>query len=770
MYIGSNFAPTPKLPDLSRFNEDIQNFVSRLRRSYTLRKFQNQQERRQVNEKIQQLERTVIKQKVKSYSKPTDNAALELFIKKVSETLLVEKPKRKINNPPNMDKATGKAIQDMSTWKDRIIRPFDKGSGLFVLDREDYIKRTITHLEDESTFEKITNKQEMTDNAIDAITQWAERYKKEKGMTDRIKKWVIPTGENKPGNNYSNPKAHKPEKDYPSRLRSTGCNSHVRNLSELTAIQLKEVPLEYKVNDTDHFLQKIHDLNESGKLEDKTIYHVTFDITSMFPSIPKSLGLQECKKRLDKRVNPLFSTECILEAIEITLDHNLTEFNEAMNKQKKGTAMGPHNACAYADTALNALDEKLNEDNQHLQYKPLLWAPFRDDIYIPWVEDLEKLNAFHDWLNEFHPDIKFEMSEPSLNGVEFLDTFVYTHKGKLHTRPYSKPSDNHLYLVPSSCHPNHILENNPYSIALRIFKITSEESEYLKAKEESIMHFTRRGYNKQMVANSFEKVEQKNRLDLIYNRKERDKKICHPMVCDYNPALPNTNKVIGKFKYLLDLDAELCKIVPKESVFVSYRAAPTLKDMLIHSKLPSLNPPLRNQENNAGCHPCKDKCHLCKYYLVPRETVSSYHNSRVFNIKQYIDCTTPDVIYLVNDDICKQSYVGCTTGGMNPRWSNHKCHIKKGIHTCEFVSHLLNNPEKHILDKTSTKNYDISLSTGLSIYLLEHVKVELDDNVITRLEKCEKREDWWQKQMCTMAINGGLNKRDGQRKLTYASK
>ena len=189
----------------------------------------------------------------------------------------------------------------MEKWKERVIRPFDKGSGVFVLDRDDYIKRTEEHINDESTFEKIVNKEGAIKNAINEVKAWVEQYKGEEGMSEKIKEWVIPTQKNCAGNNYSNLKAHKPEKNYPARLISTGCNSFVRNLSELTAVDLNKVPLKYKIEDTNNLLRQIEELNHSGKLEDKTIHHVTFDIVSMFPSIPKDLGLSECKKRLGKK-------------------------------------------------------------------------------------------------------------------------------------------------------------------------------------------------------------------------------------------------------------------------------------------------------------------------------------------------------------------------------------------------------------------------------------------------------------------------------------
>ena len=298
-----------------------------------------------------------------------------------------------------------------------------------------------------------------------------------------------------------------------------------------------------------------------------------------------------------------------------------------------------------------------------------------------------------------------------------------------------------------------------------------EDSEYVKAKIEAIKHFTTRGYNKEMVIKSFEKAEKNDRKTLIYKSKhdtKQNQKICYPLICDYNPALPNTNKVINNHKYLLDLDPQLQKIILKENVFVSFRAAPTLRDMLIHSKLPSLNQDTTSP--TTGCFPCKKGCHLCKNYLKAGSIVKSHHNNRTFFIKQYIDCFTPNVVYLVNDDTCKLSNVGCTTDGMNTRWSNHKSHIKNGIRTCELVNHIIDNPQNHVLDKTTSKMYDTSLSNGITIFLLESVKVDPNDDKIERLKKCKVREGWWQKQLCTMEISGGLNKRDSQKESTDQSR
>ena len=57
--------------------------------------------------------------------------------------------------------------------------------------------------------------------------------------------------------------------------------------------------------------------------------NVSFEVVSMFPSISKDVGLEQCEIHLDKRIDPLFRTTCILEALDITLSHNnITTFEE----------------------------------------------------------------------------------------------------------------------------------------------------------------------------------------------------------------------------------------------------------------------------------------------------------------------------------------------------------------------------------------------------------------------------------------------------------
>ena len=697
----------------------------------------------------------------------SDNHCLELFINKVSNELLQTVSKTRNTLPDNLPAESRKALEDMKLWKDLIIRPADKGSKFFILDKEDYIQRVLIHLNDPSTFVIVHNKEEAVLQTTTAIKDWTVKFSSEPGMTTAISNMVIPDETCKPGNNYINPKAHKPDKNYPGRLISTGCASYTKTLSALTAVELCKVNLQYVIKDTNHLIRKIEEVNQLGVLENQEVLHVSFDIINMFPSISKSVGLGQCRIHLDKRIDPIFSTDCIIEALTITLDNNITEFNGTVYKQCKGTAMGPKNACAYADVSMNSIDMMVNEGDWDVNFKPVLWGRFRDDIYVPWTFGLEKLQCFHEWLNSRLPGITFTMSYSS-QGIEFLDTYIYMKNGQLHTKPFSKPCDDHTFLVPSSCHPSHNLRNIPYSIGHRLYRIASEPAEYEISKQEFTKHLTARGYSIGVIHEAFNKLEQKDRESCIGVASEQDNQPCNretrvfPLVCDFNPDLPNVGSVLAKHRHILSLDERLVNVIDPSRIFASYRGAKTLQDLLIHSKLSSSTvekPPEEVEVGEGRCQHCKKTCVLCKHYLKTTTHVSSCHSSSSYPIKQVVDCDTQGIVYIINDLVCNISYIGCTADTAKVRFSNHKSHIKQRLTTCEITKHFTANQQLHPIDKSSFSNYDTSLKTQLEIVIIEKVNIKGNGNAYNRLNQCKVRETYWQHKLRTFKDYGGLNVR-----------
>ena len=79
----------------------------------------------------------------------------------------------------------------------------------------------------------------------------------------------------------------------------------------------------------------------------------------MYPSIDNNVGLDAFKAALGHRAKLYPSTDCLLEAIKITLKCNNSTFNKEHYRQNRGMALGPRNACSYADLAMTTIDQKI---------------------------------------------------------------------------------------------------------------------------------------------------------------------------------------------------------------------------------------------------------------------------------------------------------------------------------------------------------------------------------------------------------------------------
>ena len=274
-----------------------------------------------------------------------------------------------------------------------------------------------------------------------------------------------------------------------------------------------------------------------------------------------------------------------------------------------------------------------------------------------------------------------------MHGTEFLDLFIYLKNNKLHTRTYSKPCDDHAFLVPSSCHPSHTLRNIPYSTALRIYKNTSELAEYHKSKADYTDFHKARGYSIDIITEAFRKVESKPRENYIQSgsgkkSKQEDARVI-PLVTDFNPRLSNIGRVLNLYKHILRLDPELCKAVNPDGIFASFRGAKTIHDKLVHSRLTTLEDSTDEKKPEDEVHPiggCKHsnakRCDIYNNFLKQTNVAYSYHTNSIFNINQNVNCESKNVVYVINDLICKISSVGCTSESSKVRFRNHKSHIK----------------------------------------------------------------------------------------------
>ena len=247
------------------------------------------------------------------------------------------------------------------------------------------------------------------------------------------------------------------------------------------------------------------------------------------------------------------------------------------------------------------------------------------------------------------------------------------------------------------------------------------------------------------------------------------------------------SKIINQYKYIIDLDPKLSKIIPSSSVFVSHRSAKTLKDLLISSKLPAGTPNNNSVEHDAnpqadlnsiprtscneidkfGTKSC-DKCYLCKNYLQVCNQFSSYHTEQIFRHKSELSCKDECIIYLCECVTHKISYTGYTITSMKTRFSNNKSHIKCKNASCEFVKHFI-EVEHSDIDFSNRNSYDTSLSNHVRVTIIERVIIDPGASKAEKEAICEEREGYWQTQLKTLHVYGGLNVRDNRKYVSLRS-
>ena len=390
--------------------------------------------------------------------------------------------------------------------------------------------------------------------------------------------------------------------------------------------------------------------------------------------------------------------------------------------------MGPKNACSYADIAMENFDKIAITEGP---YKPNNWWRFRDDIFEVWTHGEEALHEYTGFINSIYPTIKFVLRY-SKNQLEFLDVNIKLNNGLISTDVYSKPTDGHLYLLTTSAHPKSNLKSIPFSIALRLKRICSDDQILQKKFSEYKGYLIERGYAPDFIQEQFDKANEFSRHELLTSCKRKKKSSKFPLVVDYNPILPKLGDIIRKHLPLLHSSTRLKKLFPDSSIFPAYRRSKSLHDLL---KKPKKEEAFRE----SGCFKCnRVRCDLCHNYLREGSHFTSAVTGKSYPINAKVSCTSVNVVYLATCVKCNVQYVGSTSNQFKVRFRNHKSDMLQGKSRCELAIHF------------KTNNHSLQ---DIEFKVIEQItKTSQVESILT------KREGYWLAQLQSIHPLG-LNKR-----------
>ena len=146
--------------------------------------------------------------------------------------------------------------------------------------------------------------------------------------------------------------------------------------------------------------------------------------------------------------------------------------------------------------------------------KPLVWWRYIDDYFMVWEYGEGELKKFLETLNCYHATIKFT-AEYSRTKINFLDVTVMKKGNQLVTDLHVKPIDTHQYLHASSCHVSHCKKSIPFSQALLLNRIYSENAFFDKRCNELEVWLKEQGYSDKLVRGQILKARKFSRSQVL---------------------------------------------------------------------------------------------------------------------------------------------------------------------------------------------------------------------------------------------------------------
>ena len=367
----------------------------------------------------------------------------------------------------------------------------------------------------------------------------------------------------------------------------------------------------------------------------------------------------------------------------IVLTCKLFVFDGVLFLQLFGVAMGTRVAPTFACLFMGWLEVKMLSDWRGLA--PYLWRRFIDDIFFLWRGSEEELLEFVEFLNNFHPTIKFKCKSGvnydfTTKSVDFLDTTIWIDShGLIQTTLYTKPSRVVQYLLPSSSHPSHITKNIPYSLGYRLRRIESTEERFMANLERLQEELLQRGYEKSIMKEAFRRVK-------LLDRHTTLQKVVKPaedrvtLTIPFDKRLPNISSILHhRWRCLVDKDPTAKNYMAKPPR-VTYSKTLSLREMIVRAKVPPQTARSARRLVNTGFKKCgkRSDCSMCSH-SVNSNTHTCNHTGETFPISSCVSCTTPGVIYCITctkdsgqcAQLCGPQYIGCTERMVKTRFSEH---------------------------------------------------------------------------------------------------
>ncbi|CAF3273243.1 unnamed protein product [Rotaria socialis] len=399
----------------------------------------------------------------------------------------------------------------------------DKGRGVVILNRNDYIQKLEQILSDSTKF-KLLDK-DPTSSRENALTALLRQMKNEEYLTENQYRYIKPVN-SIPARLYGLPKVHKitieNEKVCNVPLRSiVSCiQSYNYRLGKFLAGIIKPIrDSTYSLKNTNEFLKFL----KENKGFSKSNKMISFDIESLFANIPVDETIEIICNELyctNPKLKPFIPEHYFCELLEFATKYTHFLFNKKYYDQADGVSMGTPLPAIFAEIFMaNFEEEHLSGLLNNNDSKLLLWRRYVDDTYTIFKADAGE-DEIRQLLNTFHPSIKFTTEPEANNTIPFLDVLVKRHDSGFDTTVYRKKTTTKLMLKWDSLIPTAYKRSSIISLVTRAIRICSKYGPLHDEFQQIRLMANFNGYPSDFV----EKIIKKY-LDKLYRPKDTENQI-----------------------------------------------------------------------------------------------------------------------------------------------------------------------------------------------------------------------------------------------------
>nr|VZH93658.1 unnamed protein product [Spirometra erinaceieuropaei] len=351
---------------------------------------------------------------------------------------------------------------------------------------------------------------------------------------------------------YGLPKIHKPNVPLRPIVALKGTPTY--GLAKWLAKHLKRLTngSEHTAVSSTHFLKKF-----KGVVIAPDEVMVSFDVVSLFTSIPKELAMKVINDLLERKYDEEgkpFKRKHVMELLDYCLRTYFT-FNGEIYEQIQGTPMGSPISGYLAEAVMQELEARVFQS-----YKPKFWMRYVDDTFVILHRDAKE--NFKRQLNSVFPQIQFTMEEEKDGVLPFLDVQVTRQEDRtLQTGVFRKATNTEKILHYNSNHPPSHKRSCVRTLFRRINTHCSTEAEKLRERETLWHLFLANGYPRSFV----------NKC--LYQR--------HTRADRENTQRPATFRVLP---YVRNVSEATERMLRPLSVGVGHRPEATIRRLLVQPK------------------------------------------------------------------------------------------------------------------------------------------------------------------------------------------